>query len=191
MVTRRCDTPLIAIEGVLAPNETSVMVKTMYISPPAATRYWGCDQGYWPRWGVTPSWCTVSVELRALREALDDLTSSGPGELSDPESIAQLQIERARLDAFVTARVADFEASGAWAPSGARTASAWLAHQCRIPKNEASAQVRRGRHCAHLPLFEAAWSAGRTAGSSAAATTASAPGGHHPGTSWTVVLSGG
>jgi hypothetical protein len=99
------------------------------------------------------------MDIRGLRAAIDELVASGPS-LSDPESIVQLQIERARLDAFVTAAVADFEASGEWAPSGARTAAAWITHECQIPKKDAARQVRRGRHCRHLPEFEAAWAAG-------------------------------
>ena len=101
------------------------------------------------------------MDLGPLRAAIDELTACGPSALSDPESIAELQVERARLDALVTAAVAAFEASGAWAPSGAaRTAAAWITHECRIPKKDAARQVRRGRHCRHLPLFEAAWSKG-------------------------------
>jgi hypothetical protein len=99
------------------------------------------------------------MDLRGLRAAIDELVSSGPA-LCDPESIAELEIERARLDAFVTAAVADFDASGEWAPSGARTAAAWITHACQIPKRDAARQVRRGRHCRHLPLFTAAWSKG-------------------------------
>jgi hypothetical protein len=99
------------------------------------------------------------MDLRGLRAAIDELVSSGPA-LCDPESIAELEIERARLDAFVTAAVADFDASGEWAPSGARTAAAWITHACQIPKKDAARQVRRGRHCRHLPLFTAAWSKG-------------------------------
>jgi hypothetical protein len=100
------------------------------------------------------------MDLSPLRAAIDELTSCAPSAFSDPESIAQLQIERARLDAFVTAQVADFDASGAWGPSGARSAAAWMTHECQIPKKDAARQVRRGRHCRHLPLFEAAWLAG-------------------------------
>jgi hypothetical protein len=99
------------------------------------------------------------MDIRGLRAAIDELVAGGPS-LSDPESIAELQIERARLDAFLTAAVADFDESGAFAPSGARSTAAWLTHECQIPKKDAARQVRRGRHCRHLPEFEAAWSKG-------------------------------
>jgi hypothetical protein len=99
------------------------------------------------------------MDLRGLRAAIDELVASGPA-LCDPESIAELEIERARLDAVVTAAVADFDASGEWAPSGARTAAAWITGTCQIPKRDATRQVRRGRHCRHLPEFSAAWSKG-------------------------------
>jgi Domain of unknown function (DUF222)/HNH endonuclease len=100
------------------------------------------------------------MDIGGLRAAIDELVARGPA-LSDPESIAELEIERARLDAFVTAAVADFDASGEWAPSGARTAAAWITKESRIPKKDAARQVRRGRHCRHLPEFSAAWSKGQ------------------------------
>jgi hypothetical protein len=100
------------------------------------------------------------MDLSGLRAAIDELVACGPSAFSDPESIAELEVERARYDAFVTAAVADFDASGAWAPSGARTAGAWMTQECGLPKKDAARQVRRGRHCRHLPEFEAAWRKG-------------------------------
>ena len=79
---------------------------------------------------------------------------------ADSDSIERLERVRSRLGAIVTGAVAEFDASGAWAPSGARTAAAWLRRHCRLPSNEASREVRRGRQCRELPHFEAAWSAG-------------------------------
>jgi hypothetical protein len=99
-------------------------------------------------------------ELEALEEAVDRLARCDLANYADSDSIERLERVRSRLGAIVTGAVAEFDASGAWAPSGARTAAAWLRRHCRLPSNEASREVRRGRQCRELPHFEAAWSAG-------------------------------
>ena len=99
-------------------------------------------------------------ELEALEEAVDRLARCDLAIYADSDSIERLERVRSRLGAIVTGAVAEFDASGAWAPSGARTAAAWLRRHCRLPSNEASREVRRGRQCRELPHFEAAWSAG-------------------------------
>ena len=99
-------------------------------------------------------------ELEALEEAVDRLARCDLAIYADSDSIERLERVRSRLGAIVTGAVAEFDASGAWAPSGARTAAAWLRRHCRLPSNEASREVRRGRQCRDLPHFEAAWSAG-------------------------------
>jgi Domain of unknown function (DUF222)/HNH endonuclease len=98
--------------------------------------------------------------LEALEGAVDRLARCDQANYADSGSIERLERVRSRLGAIVTGAVAEFDASGAWAPSGARTAAAWLRRQCRLPSNEASREVRRGRECRELPHFEAAWSAG-------------------------------
>jgi hypothetical protein len=103
------------------------------------------------------------VDLDVLEEALDRLTKSGQathGEIDSIERIERLERLFARVEAYVTQQVADFDASGVWAPSGARSAGAFLTHQCHLPGAEARRQVRRGRQLRHLPCFEAAWSRG-------------------------------
>jgi Domain of unknown function (DUF222)/HNH endonuclease len=99
-------------------------------------------------------------ELEALEEAVDRLARCDLAIYADSDSIERLERVRSRLGAIVAGAVAEFDASGAWAPSGARTAAAWLRRHCRLPSNEASREVRRGRQCRELPHFEAAWSAG-------------------------------
>ncbi len=71
-----------------------------------------------------------------------------------------LQRQLARLDSFVTQATAAFDASGEWAQDGARTASAWLAFRCRLPKSHTRRLIRRGRELRHLPACNQAWSNG-------------------------------
>ena len=98
--------------------------------------------------------------LEAVERAVDRLARCDLANYADSDSIERLERVRSRLGAIVAGAVAEFDASGAWAPSGARTAAAWLRRHCRLPSNEASREVRRGRQCRELPHFEAAWSAG-------------------------------
>lgn len=77
--------------------------------------------------------------------------------VGDGEYLALLCKQRARLDARIALETAAFDASGAWADDGARTAATWVARRCRLPKAEAKAQVRLGRHLRHLPVARAAF----------------------------------
>ena len=99
-----------------------------------------------------------------MEDVLEHLGEVDPFALADPASIERLQRQLARLEATLTKAVAAFDASGAWAPGGARTASAWLRQHCALANNEASSEVRRGRQLAHLPHFEAAWAKGEITG---------------------------
>jgi hypothetical protein len=78
----------------------------------------------------------------------------------DPESNKEMARTFAALDYARTKMAADFDASGAWASSGAKTAAAWLSTTNRTPLNESRGLVRRGRRLRHLPYFEEAWAAG-------------------------------
>ncbi len=102
----------------------------------------------------------MDVDIQTLTEAIDRLAHAGPLVPADPESIEALMTQRARLDAVVAEAAASFDASGDWAPDGARTAAAWLARRSRIPTGQARALVRRGRALSHLPAFARAWSSG-------------------------------
>jgi hypothetical protein len=104
------------------------------------------------------------VDLDVLEQDLDRLTESDQGTSGEIDSIERMErLERlhARVEAHLAQQVADFDASGVWAPSGARTAGAFLAHHCRLPNAEARRQVRRGRNLRHLPRFAEAWSKGQ------------------------------
>jgi hypothetical protein len=100
------------------------------------------------------------MDLGALSETIDELVGADPASFADGESMEILQRQLARLEAFVTSAAAEFDASGAWALDGARTASAWLATRCRLPKAQARRLIRRGRALRHLPACQQAWTEG-------------------------------
>jgi Domain of unknown function (DUF222)/HNH endonuclease len=102
----------------------------------------------------------MDVDVQILTEAIDRLADAGPLVPADPESIEALMRQRARLDAVVTEAAASFDASGDWAPDGAKTAAAWLGRRCRMPTGQARSLIRRGRVLSHLPGYARAWSSG-------------------------------
>jgi Domain of unknown function (DUF222) len=104
------------------------------------------------------------VELEALSSAIDGLVGTDPSTCADAGSMELLQRELARLESFVTAAAAAFDASEEWALDGARNSAAWLATRCRLPKAQARRLVRRGRALGHLPACAQAWSAGEVTG---------------------------
>jgi hypothetical protein len=100
------------------------------------------------------------MELDALVEAIDDLAAVDPSSLAGTDTIELLQRQLTRLAAVATTATAAFDASGSWAPSGSRTAAAWLSTRCRLPAGEARRQVRRGRALRHLPACRRAFADG-------------------------------
>ena len=102
----------------------------------------------------------MDVDIQTLTDAIDRLADAGPLVPADPESIEALMRQRARLDAVVTEAAASFDASGDWAPDGAKTAAAWLGRRCRMPTGQARSLIRRGRVLSHLPGYARAWSSG-------------------------------
>jgi hypothetical protein len=101
----------------------------------------------------------MAIDL--LAEAIDELFAAGPGSHGDGDFIVALQTQLARLDAFVATSAASFDAAGAWKPDGARSASAWISSQCRMPKRAAARQLARGRAVRRLPLLGQAWADGQ------------------------------
>ena len=101
------------------------------------------------------------MELDDFAEALSALVSSGAENYGDGASIEVLHHELARFEAFVTEATAAFEAGEEWAADGAKTASAWLATRCRLPRSAARRRVRLGRTLRHLPRCAEAWREGR------------------------------
>jgi uncharacterized protein DUF222 len=101
------------------------------------------------------------MELSVLSDAIDELAACDPALFADTASIEELVRLRSRVDALVSAAVAVFDAEGAWAPCGAKTAAAWLKKSCRLPGTEAKALVRRGRAVRNRSELALAWSSGR------------------------------
>jgi hypothetical protein len=99
--------------------------------------------------------------LTDFAEALSALVSSGAENYGDGASMVALHHELARFEAFVTEATAAFEASGEWAGDGAKTASAWIATRCRVPRGAARKRARLGRTLRHLPRCAEAWREGR------------------------------
>jgi hypothetical protein len=109
---------------------------------------------------TAPCFTDAVDDVSSLREAIDRLNECDPSAYADSESIVALYRERARLDAFVSAAAASFDAAGHWVPDGARSAAAWITTRCRLPKSVANAMVRRGRRVRNLLEVERAWAEG-------------------------------
>jgi hypothetical protein len=92
--------------------------------------------------------------------ALDALVQSGASNYGDGESMEELQRALSRFEAFVSEATAAFEASEQWAADGAKTASAWIATRCRLPRSVARRRVRLARTMRYLPVCGAAWREG-------------------------------
>jgi Domain of unknown function (DUF222)/HNH endonuclease len=114
----------------------------------------------------------MSMELDDFTEALDALVSSGATRHGDAQSIEALHHCLARFDAFVTEATAAFERSEEWAADGARTASAWIATRCRVPRGAARSRVHLGRALRQLPECAEAWREGRIGSDQARAIAA-------------------
>jgi len=100
------------------------------------------------------------MELEVFAEALDALVSSDAANYGDGASIETLYRLSARLESFVTEATAAFEVGEEWAAEGAKTASAWIATACRLPRAAARRRVRLGRSLRHLPECARAWREG-------------------------------
>ncbi len=100
------------------------------------------------------------MELEDFTDALDELVSSGAAHHGDAVSIEVLHRCLARFEAFVTEATAAFDRSEEWAADGAKTASAWIATRCRVPRGAASRRVHLGRAMRHLPGCAQAWREG-------------------------------
>jgi hypothetical protein len=100
------------------------------------------------------------MELDDFAEALDALVASGAQNYGDCASIEELHRHLSRFESFVTEATATFEAGEEWAADGAKTASAWIATRCRLPRSAARRRVRLGRALRHLPECAEAWREG-------------------------------
>jgi hypothetical protein len=100
------------------------------------------------------------MELDVFEDALDALMLSDAANYGDCTSMERLHRLQSRLDAFVTEATAAFEVGEEWAVDGAKTASAWIASHCRIPRGAARRRVRLGRSLRQLPQCAEAWRTG-------------------------------
>ena len=109
----------------------------------------------------TPSVSSVPpvspAALCDLAHALNELVASGPDAHADGVSVEELHRMLSRFEAFVTEATSAFEASQEWAADGAKSAAAWLATRCRLPRRAAKNRVRLGRSLQHLPECARAW----------------------------------
>jgi hypothetical protein len=78
----------------------------------------------------------------------------------DSTSIKALVCQHSRLESVVSTALGAHDTSGEWALEGARSAQAWLARSCRLPKAVARRMVRRSRHLGHLPVVAGAFEEG-------------------------------
>ena len=100
---------------------------------------------------------TVLTDLVA---AVDGVCAADPAALADGETIEALHRQLARLEAAVTRATGAFDAGREWEAAGARSAAAWLAVRCRLPRAACRRRVALGRALRDLPGAEAAWLAG-------------------------------
>src|SRR5688500_7619771 len=95
--------------------------------------------------------------IEQLRAALDALALEPP---ADGESVVELHRQQTRLEAIATSASASFDASAEWSADGAKTAAAWIAGRCHVPKEVAQRRVHLGRCLRSMPVTERAWLAG-------------------------------
>ena len=97
------------------------------------------------------------MPVSALSAVIDNLIGEGPDTLCDGESMVAFRREMARWEALMTSATARFDTSREWEADGARTAAAWLAWQCHLPRTVTRRQVSLGRKLRHLPACAHAW----------------------------------
>jgi hypothetical protein len=102
----------------------------------------------------------MQSSIRKLSDAIDELTHADPFSYSDRESMKELECQLGRLSFVASKALADFESSGEFAQDEAAGAAAWLTSQCGLPRQEALAQLRRGRVLDGMPHCAQAWSDG-------------------------------
>jgi hypothetical protein len=102
----------------------------------------------------------VSRGTDALIEAIDGMVAEGPDAHADRESMVCLVRQLSRLESVTTNAAHAFEASGEWGLDGAKTAGAWLARRCSLPRAMGRRFVRRGRNLRHLPVVAQAFADG-------------------------------
>ena len=100
------------------------------------------------------------IGIQELTQAIDDLIAEGVEAHCDSTSIQVLVCQHSRLESVVSTAVGAYDTSGEWALDGARSAQAWLARSCRLPKALARRMVRRARQLRHLRVVAGAFEEG-------------------------------
>jgi hypothetical protein len=107
------------------------------------------------------------VEITSAEEAsaavsagLDWYAQNSPSLFCDGASIKALERHGWRLECAKARAVNSFDQWKEWGHDGALSATAWIDTTCHVPKNEARAQLRRGKALAGLPLVAQAWKDG-------------------------------
>jgi hypothetical protein len=107
------------------------------------------------------------VEITSAEEAsaavsagLDWYAQNSPSLFCDGASIKALERHGWRLECAKARAVNSFDQWKEWGHDGALSATAWIDTTCHVPKNEARAQLRRGKALASLPLVAQAWKEG-------------------------------
>ena len=108
----------------------------------------------------------VNADLDVINEALDRVGQWEVAALADPETVIALQRITARAESLLTRSVAAFDAASNFTPQ-AYSAVHWITARCRIPRNQAKRQVRRGRELRYLPETTRAWEEGDITGAQA------------------------
>jgi hypothetical protein len=105
-------------------------------------------------------WEMGSMGIEELAAAIDDLLAEGVDAHCDADSMTALVRQHSRLESVLSTAAAAYDSSGDWAVDGAKTATAWLARRCRLPRAAARRVVRRGRQLRHLPVVAEAFAQG-------------------------------
>lgn len=106
---------------------------------------------------------SAEVVLKEIESAFSelahiDLTGLTEGEVAEAAICAQRV--RSMADAACQRTAGALEASQAWVSDGARSATAWLAWRCKVPRARASAAVVGARSLRSMPRVETALLAG-------------------------------
>jgi hypothetical protein len=105
----------------------------------------------------------VSVLLKEVEERLAAVAERPFGDLTDGE-VLEVAVAAQRLSSMVDGlcarSAAAVDASRAWVPDGAASASAWLAWRCKVAKARTSSHLKLGRHLRTMPATQAALAAG-------------------------------
>jgi hypothetical protein len=98
------------------------------------------------------------IEDRCAAVAEQDLTELTEDEVLD--AVERAQRIRSMADALCLRTAGALDVSKAWTGDGARSATAWIAWRCRVPRSRASAAVAGARSLRSMPSTEAALLAG-------------------------------